>query len=37
MPYAHVLLCAFYLSRSTIICVFFDIVLPKERAPKCPI
>ena len=32
MPYAHVLLCAFYLSRSMIICVFFDIVLPKEKA-----
>jgi hypothetical protein len=31
MPYAHVLLCAFYLSRSMIICVFFDIVLPKEK------
>jgi hypothetical protein len=32
MPYAHVLLCAFYLSRSMIICVFFDFILPKEKA-----
>jgi hypothetical protein len=31
MPYAHVLLCAFYLSRSMIIYVFFDFVLPKEK------
>jgi hypothetical protein len=34
MPYAHVLLCAFYLSRSMIICVFFNFILPKEKALK---
>jgi hypothetical protein len=32
MPYAHVLLCAFYLARSMIICYFFNLFLPKEKA-----
>jgi hypothetical protein len=32
MPYAHMLLCAFYLARSMIICYFFDLFSPKEKA-----
>jgi hypothetical protein len=31
MPYAHVLLCAFYLSRSMIICYFFDSFYQKKK------
>jgi hypothetical protein len=34
MPYAHVLLCAFYLSRSMIICIYFDYFNQKERARR---
>jgi hypothetical protein len=31
MPYAHVLLCAFYLARSMIICYFFDLFYQKKK------
>jgi hypothetical protein len=31
MPYAHVLLCAFYLSRSMIICYFFNLFYQKKK------
>jgi len=31
MPYAHVLLCAFYLARSMIICYFFDVSYQKKK------